>query len=362
MYPSQWSCQMRRVWNSSFVVRTESGSVPSVRFCETLPPSPTLFFRVIVASHSSYVFHKEMRTKIHVCTDSFSVHYTCTYWQFGQFQYTPHWESYYSRLPDEGVTEEIKRQTCSKHCFAPHRHKVLMRGILDQFVSYSPIGLLPWTRNGDVVVYLDNFTFPLVIWHNSFEWHTDCLLFSLFLLFVTIVNFLSHRERKLTFSGLSSFVLSMLQTADSHLCLPLPVTWQVMWHLTAKVLNLYVLTKKRHLDGTVVWSIYMSSSCKPLLSIISAVFRQVFRQIKFSDIFFEEGWMCDIPCFRGDCEEEGTQNLKWIKQILNELYFPHLRQLRQMTWGLTSTDVRLTSQVRETHRVLGQGDTRFLFC
>jgi hypothetical protein len=30
-------------------------------------------------------------------------------------------------LADEGVTEEIKRQTFSKHYFTPHRHKVLMR-------------------------------------------------------------------------------------------------------------------------------------------------------------------------------------------------------------------------------------------
>ena len=35
-------------------------------------------------------------------------------------------------LADEGVTEEIKRQTFAKHCFAPCRHKVLMRGLLDQ--------------------------------------------------------------------------------------------------------------------------------------------------------------------------------------------------------------------------------------
>jgi hypothetical protein len=38
---------------------------------------------------------------------------------------------------DEGVTEEIKRQTFSKHCFVPHRNKVLMRGLLDQSVRDS---------------------------------------------------------------------------------------------------------------------------------------------------------------------------------------------------------------------------------
>jgi hypothetical protein len=57
----------------------------------------------------------------------------------------------------------------------------------------------------------------------------------------------------------------------------------------------------------------------------------------------EESWMCDIPCFRGAWNEEGAQNLKWIKQILSELYFPQLHQIRQMTWVLTSVDVRLTS-------------------
>ncbi len=66
-------------------------------------------------------------------------------------------------LADEWVTEEIKGQTFDKHCFAPRRHTVLMRGLLDQFVRDSPVGLLPCTRSGDVVVYLDNFTFPLTL-------------------------------------------------------------------------------------------------------------------------------------------------------------------------------------------------------
>jgi hypothetical protein len=42
-------------------------------------------------------------------------------------------------------------------------------------------------------------------------------------------------------------------------------------------------------------------------------------------------WVRDIPCFQGACEEEGAQNLKRIKQILSELYFPQLRHLRQVT-------------------------------
>jgi len=51
----------------------------------------------------------------------------------------------------------------------------------------------------------------------------------------------------------------------------------------------------------------------------------------------------DILCFEGAWEEEGAQNLKWIKQILSELYFPQLRQFRQVTWGLTSVWRQLTS-------------------
>jgi hypothetical protein len=59
--------------------------------------------------------------------------------------------------------------------------------------------------------------------------------------------------------------------------------------------------------------------------------RQDFPSDKFGDKFFEESGVCDIPCFQGDCEEEGAQNLKTIKQILSKLHFPNLRQLRQVT-------------------------------
>jgi hypothetical protein len=44
--------------------------------------------------------------------------------------------------------------------------------------------------------------------------------------------------------------------------------------------------------------------------------------MKFSDKKNEESGMRVIPCFRGACEEEGAQNLKRIKQMLSELYFP----------------------------------------
>ncbi len=64
-------------------------------------------------------------------------------------------------LTDEGVTEEIKRQTFSKHCFAPHHNKVLMTGLLDQSVRDSPVGPVGCTWSGDVVVYVENFTVPL---------------------------------------------------------------------------------------------------------------------------------------------------------------------------------------------------------
>ena len=66
-------------------------------------------------------------------------------------------------LTDEWVTEEVKGQTFPKHCFAPRRNKVLMRGLLDQSVRDSPVGLLACTWSGDVVVYVDNFTVPLAL-------------------------------------------------------------------------------------------------------------------------------------------------------------------------------------------------------
>jgi len=77
-----------------------------------------------------------------------------------------------------------------------------------------------------------------------------------------------------------------------------------------------------------------TSVCRVLVKPYYASFRasrQAFRQIKFSDKKIEESGVRDIPCFQGACEEEGAQNLKRIKQILSELYFPQLRQLRQVT-------------------------------
>jgi hypothetical protein len=65
------------------------------------------------------------------------------------------------------------------------------------------------------------------LWHNSFEWHTSCLLFGLLLLFVAIVNSF-HTTKNLAFRGLSPLVL---QTATLLLCLPLfrPYHRSVSW-------------------------------------------------------------------------------------------------------------------------------------
>ena len=37
------------------------------------------------------------------------------------------------------------------------------------------------------------------------------------------------------------------------------------------------------------------------------------------------------PVFEGVCDETGESNMKRIKEILTELYFPQLRQFRQVT-------------------------------
>jgi hypothetical protein len=127
----------------------------------------------------------------------------------------------------------------------------------------------------------------------------------------------------------------MLQTADSRLCLPLPVVWEVMWHWNVQGLNLYLLSQKRHLgwslsqpsecfltrsgaeivlrssswsvscSGTVVWNFCMSSSCKPLSCIISAGSRRVLSDKIFGYKFWRRlyawhtlfsrglrGWRC----------------------------------------------------------------------
>ena len=51
--------------------------------------------------------------------------------------------------------------------------------------------------------------------------------------------------KNLAFNGPSSFLISNSQTTVSHSCLPLPVIWEVMWHWTVNILNLYVLEQKR---------------------------------------------------------------------------------------------------------------------
>ena len=75
-----------------------------------------------------------------------------------------------------------------------------------------------------------------------------------------------------------------------------------------------------------------ASVCRLLLNCPSFLAsRQAFRQIKFSNQKIEGSGVRDIPFFRGPRDEEGAKNLKRIKQIFSELYFPQLRQLRQVT-------------------------------
>jgi hypothetical protein len=87
-------------------------------------------------------------------------------------------------------------------------------------------------QRGDVVVYLDNFTFPFTLWHNSFECLTGCLLFGLLFLVVSIVNFLSHHEE----SDLQRTIIFRAVLRSS--------SWSVSC------------------SGVVVWNFCMSSSCK----------------------------------------------------------------------------------------------------
>ncbi len=201
------------------------------------------------------------------------------------------------------VLEDVMME--SAHCTVTSitlRTRVsLKRGLLDQFVRDSPVGLLACTRTGDVVVYLDNFTFPLAS-------DITCLSVSLH----TVNRFLTF----------------MFTTT---------VIWEVMWQMTVKVLNLYALPQKRHLGC----SLSQPSDCFLTRTVVEIVLRSSSWSVSCSGAVVWSFCMSS-PCFRGACEKEGVQNLKWIKQILNELYFPQFRQFRQMTWGLTSGDVRIT--------------------
>jgi hypothetical protein len=49
------------------------------------------------------------------------------------------------------------------------------------------------------------------------------------------ISFLTSRN--LDFGGLSSFLLSMLQTSVTRICLPLSFNWEVMWHWTVNSLG-----------------------------------------------------------------------------------------------------------------------------
>jgi hypothetical protein len=77
------------------------------------------------------------------------------------------------------------------------------------------------------------------------------------------------------------------------------------------------------------------SVCRLLVNLITHHFHldlvRLLRQIKFSDKKLKKVGCVTYPVFVGASEEEGAQNLKRIKEILSELYFPHLRQVRQVT-------------------------------
>jgi hypothetical protein len=77
---------------------------------------------------------------------------------------------------------------------------------------YSHTETLVMTEHNFFTVYLDNFTFPLTLWHYSFECHTGCLLFGLLLLFVSIINFLSYHEE----SGLLRTIVFRVLHVENH--------------------------------------------------------------------------------------------------------------------------------------------------
>jgi hypothetical protein len=161
--------------------------------------------------------------------------------------------------------------------------------------------------------------------YHIFYFRNSCLP----LLGVVIVNFHSHHEDfvgNLAFSG-SSFLLSILQTCVTRLSLPLPFIWKVMWHLTAKVLNRMVWTRRVTLDDhcpnhrrvswqgllykmywagvrhrtdvQVQWIFCISSSPTPFIS------RHWFPQFENRDKTLSEG----------GGQDEDVQILKWIGQI-----------------------------------------------
>ncbi len=123
-------------------------------------------------------------------------------------------------LPDEGVTEEIKRQTFSQHCFAPRRNKVLMREegfLINMSVTVRLVCLLAPGAVMSLSTSINSLS----------RSRSDILRLSAALAaccsvccfcFVAIVNFLSHREE----SGLQrTIIFRALHAANRRLTLML---------------------------------------------------------------------------------------------------------------------------------------------
>ena len=55
--------------------------------------------------------------------------------------------------------------------------------------------------------------------------------------------------------------------------------------------------------------------------------------------------MRDIPCFQGGLRRGRCTNFEVNQTNLNRVILPQFRQFRQVTWDLTSADVRLTSDL-----------------
>jgi hypothetical protein len=156
----------------------------------------------------------------------------------------------------------------------------------------------------------------------------------------------------------------MLQTAASRLCLPLPVTWEVMWHWTVKVLCLHALQqKRRHLGCSlsqpperflarsaaenVLRSSSWSVSCSgllnyPIIFFLSSCFPSALTRSENSRLKNWRKWGAWHTLFSRPWRRKVHKIWRESNKSC-ELHFPQLRQLRQVTWGLTSADVRLTS-------------------
>ena len=101
--------------------------------------------------------------------------------------------------------ETMKQQSDSRGETLCRDHRVTYESdlnglfILSQFVRDSEVGLFRWTRTGDVTVYLDNFTFLLVLCQTSFQGRTGNLVFDLLMGGVLFVDREWWRTSSLTY-------------------------------------------------------------------------------------------------------------------------------------------------------------------